>query len=194
MTAIRDSATQRALSRVLAGEPVRDAARAEGISPHNVYRARAHYEATGRRPQAPAPKPPRVDRRRGPQPLKPAMAHTVERVRSGETAQAAARAEGVDNSRLGRVCKRLGVPMRGRGKPLRDPAALARAVKRVLAGESAHVAAAAEGATRSTVEEHVKRIRKGRPTPVKRARPRRRREDAVAIVDAAVARLREVAA
>ena len=31
MTAIRDSATQRALSRVLAGEPVRDAARAEGI-------------------------------------------------------------------------------------------------------------------------------------------------------------------
>lgn len=193
MTAIRDSATQRALSRVLAGEPVRDAARAEGISPHNVYRARAHYEATGRRPQAPAPKPPRVDRR-GPKPLKPAMARAVERVRSGETAQAAARAEGVDNSRLGRVCKRLGVPMRGRGKPLRDPAALARAVKRVLAGESAHVAAAAEGATRSTVEEHVKRIRKGRPTPVKRARPKRRRVDAVAIVDAAVARLREVAA
>ena len=107
MTAIRDSATQRALSRVLAGEPVRDAARAEGISPHNVYRARAHYEATGRRPQALAPKPPRVDRR-GPKPLKPAMARAVERVRSGETAQAAARAEGVDNSRLGRVCKRDG--------------------------------------------------------------------------------------
>lgn len=60
MTAIRDSATQRALSRVLAGEPVNAAARAEGINPHNVYRARAHYEATGRRPQAPAPKPPRV--------------------------------------------------------------------------------------------------------------------------------------
>lgn len=189
MTAIRDSATQRALSRVLDGEAVDSAARAEGISPHNVYRARAHYEATGRRPQAPAPKPPRVDRR-GPKPLKPAMARTVERVRSGETAQAAARAEGVDNSRLGRVCKRLGVPMRGRGKPLRDPAAVERAVNLVLRGKSVNGAACATGASRWTVQDRVNRARAAGVE----VQPEARRVDAVAIVDAAVARLREVAA
>ena len=49
--------------------------------------------------------------------MKPAVLRAVERVRNGETALAAARAEGVDNSGVGRACKRLGVPMRGRGRP-----------------------------------------------------------------------------
>lgn len=69
-------------------------------------------------------------------------------------------------------------------------AAVERAVNLVLRGKSVNGAACATGASRWTVQDRVNRARAAGVE----VQPEARRVDAVAIVDAAVARLREVAA
>lgn len=116
----------------------------------------------------------------------PATLRAVERVRLGATLTEAARAEGVHISSVWRAAKRRDVPMRKRGRPARDPAAVERAVARVLRGESVSAAARAEGTPHSTVAERVKAAIAAGAVVQRDVRS----VDAVAVVDDTVARLR----
>lgn len=153
-----NSPTQRALDRVLAGESVLSAARAEGIRAPGVHRALAHYRARGVRPTrrgfAPKPRDPKPVTVRG----TAVMLRALDLVRGGATITAAARETGVDISNLCRCAKRRGIAVRRRGLPTSPK--MERAIVDVLAGVKLKVAAESNNVRADALRAHVARVRK----------------------------------